>query len=131
MTKLPAFAAAAAALFAFAAHAKLPALSPEAQAKADEAKAKAAWTDKVGAYKLCQSMERTAAHYFKTSGKDPKAATATPACADPGPFVYAPEAAPAKTPPLESAGAHSPAQTATAPPNAKQTEAEQKGGIKK
>lgn len=78
--------------------AKLPAPSPEAKAKADEAKAKTAHGDKVGAYKLCLAMERTAAHYYKTSGKDPKAATATPPCTDPGPFVYSPDGAAAPAP---------------------------------
>lgn len=90
-------------------HAKLPApeLTPEAKAKADEAKAKTDHGNKVGAYKLCMSMERTAAHYYKTSGKDPKAATPTPACADPGPFVYNPDAA--------AAPAAAPAPVAAAP----------------
>lgn len=93
------------------AQAKLPPPSPEAKAKADEAKAKTAHGDKVGAYKLCLAMERTAAHYFasaKTAGKDVKPAGTTPACADPGPFVYTPpEAAPAAAP--------APAPTAAAP----------------
>ena len=47
--------------------AKLPPLSPEAQAKADEAKAKAAWTDKVAAYHLCQAMDRAVDNYHKTA----------------------------------------------------------------
>lgn len=81
--------------------AKLPApvLDDAAKAKADEAKAKTAWTGKVDGYKLCLSMDRSAAHYYKTAaalGKTVKAATATPPCADPGPFVWpAPAAAPA------------------------------------
>jgi hypothetical protein len=138
MNKLHLLAASAALVLAAGAQAKLPPLSPEAKAKADEAKAKAAWTDKVAGFKLCQSMDRTAAHYYKTSGKDPKAATTTAPCADPGPFVYTPEAAPAAgapaaatpaaaAPPLEAAGAHSPAKTATAPPNDKATAAEKSG----
>lgn len=108
--------------------AKLPAPSPEAKAKADEARAKTAHGDKVAAYKLCLSMDKTAAHYFKTSGKDAKSATTTPPCADPGPFV--PVAA-APTPPLEAAGAHSPTKTAAAPPSGKATAAEQQGAAKK
>jgi hypothetical protein len=73
--------------------AKLPApvLDDAAKAKAEEAKAKTAWTAKVDGYKLCLSMDRSAAHYHKTaasSGKPAKAATATPPCADPGPFVW-------------------------------------------
>lgn len=80
------------------AHAKLPApapLTPEAAAKADEAKAKAAHGAKVESFKLCKSMERAAASHFKTTagaGKQPSP-KAVP-CADPGPFVYTPPAAP-------------------------------------
>ncbi|MEI2678634.1 MAG: hypothetical protein V9G29_12690 [Burkholderiaceae bacterium] len=70
--------------------AKLPAPSPEAQAKADETKAKTAHGDKVSAYKLCLAQDRSAAHYFKTSGQDTKPPPAMAPCADPGPFVYPP-----------------------------------------
>lgn len=108
-----------------AAQAKLPAPTPEAKAKADEAKAKTAWADKVAAYQLCKSMDRVAARYTQEA----KAATATPACADPGPYQVA--AATAPTPPLEAAGAHSPAKTATSPPSGKATAAEQAGAPKK
>jgi hypothetical protein len=92
--------------------AKLPApvLDDAAKAKAEEAKAKTTHTGKVDAYKLCVSMDRAAASYFKTAattGKTVKPAQAAPACADPGPFVWpapaaavaapaAPVAAPAK-----------------------------------
>lgn len=132
MSKLHLLVASAAAVFALGAQAKLPTpeLSPEAKAKAEEAKAKTAWSDKVAAFKLCQSMDRTAAHYYKTSGKDPKSATTTAPCADPGPFAYTPAAAPA-APPLEAAGAHSPAKTAATPPNSKTPAAEQAGAAKK
>lgn len=80
--------------------AKLPApvLDDAAKAKADEAKAKTAHTGKVDAYKLCLSMDKAAAHYHKTAaaaGKTVKTATATPPCADPGPFVWPAPAAPA------------------------------------
>lgn len=73
--------------------AKLPApvLDDVAKAKAEEAKAKTAHAGKVSAYQLCLSMDRAAAHYFKTaaaSGKTVKPAQAAPACADPGPFVW-------------------------------------------
>lgn len=88
--------------------AKLPAPSEEVKAKAAEAAAKAAHGNKVENYKLCLSMDKAAAHYFKTSAaakKDVKPAVATPACADPGPFVaptaaaaVVPTAAPAATP---------------------------------
>jgi hypothetical protein len=97
--------------------AKLPALTPEAQVKADEAKAKSAWTDKVAAYQLCRSMDRVADAYKKTakaSDKPVPEPVPTPPCTDPGPYV--PQAS-ASAPPLEAAGAHSPAATATAPPS--------------
>jgi hypothetical protein len=112
--------------------AKLPPLSDEAKAKAAETAAKSAWTDKVGGYKLCQSIERTAEYYRKTAastGKPAPAATETPACADPGAFV--PPVAAASAPPLEAAGAHSPPKTATAPPSSKATAAEIQGTAKK
>jgi hypothetical protein len=79
-----------------AALAKLPPLSDEAKAKAAEAAAKTAWTNKVADFQLCKSMDRVATVYYaeaKKSGKEAHAATATPACADPGPFVYPPPAA--------------------------------------
>jgi hypothetical protein len=132
MNKLSSFGAAlllAATALPFAAHAKLPAPSPEAKAKADEAKAKAAHGDKIGAYKLCLSMDRTAEHYYKTVGTSARPATPTPPCADPGVYVAA---APATaTPPLEAAGAHSPPKTVVAPPSGKATSAEQTGTPKK
>jgi hypothetical protein len=116
-----------AALLAAPALAKLPALSAEAQAKAAEAAAKTAWTDKVGAYQLCRAVERTA-EFYRKSVKTAPAPVETPACADPGPFAYV---APTATPPLEAAGAHSPATTATAPPSSKATAAELQGQPKK
>jgi hypothetical protein len=78
--------------------AKIPApvLSDEAKAKAAEGAAKTAHAGKVDGYKLCLSLEKVAAHYYKTSqaaGKPTKPATPTPACADPGAFVYTPPAA--------------------------------------
>jgi hypothetical protein len=90
--------------------AKLPPLSPEAQAKADETKQKTAWSDKVAAYQLCQAQDRVAAAYRKAKGAQPKAqaaaapadaaaagaaapaasaAPAIPPCQDPGPYVVA------------------------------------------
>ena len=75
--------------------AKLPPLSDEAKAKAAETAAKTALADKVGAYKLCQSMDRVAAVYLadaKKAGKDVKP-VATPPCTDPGPFAYTPPVA--------------------------------------
>lgn len=76
--------------------AKLPALSEDAKAKAAEAGAKTAWSGKVEAYLLCKSQDKVAAHFHKTAkslGKEAKPPVATPACADPGPFVPAPPAA--------------------------------------
>jgi hypothetical protein len=78
-----------------AALAKLPVapMTDEAKAKAAEAAAKTAHGGKVDAYKLCLSMEKTAAHYVKTAkaaGKEPRPAKETPPCADPGAFVYTP-----------------------------------------
>jgi hypothetical protein len=99
------------------ASAKLPPLSDDAKAKAAEAAAKTAHGDKVGAYQLCQSMDRVAARYFadaKKAGRDVKPAVATPPCTDPGQFALTPVAAK----PLEAAGAHSPPATAVAPPSA-------------
>lgn len=96
--------------------AKLPPLSDEAKAKAAETAAKNAWGDKIAAFQLCKSMDRVAASYHvaaKKAGND-RPATETPACADPGPFVYSP---PEAKPPIEAAGAHSPAKTATSPPS--------------
>ena len=114
------------------AQAKLPPLSPEAQVKADEAKAKTAWTDKVSAFQLCRSQDRVAEAYrktAKTAGKEAKPAAATPPCTDPGPFVAA---APAASKPIEASGAHSPPATAATPPSVSPaTQAEVQGTAKK
>lgn len=99
--------------------AKLPPPTPEAKAKSDEAAAKAVWAGKVDAFQLCQTQDRVAASYLKSAqaaGKEVKPATATPPCADPGAFAYASPEAPK---PLEASGAHSPAETASAPPSTK------------
>ena len=109
--------------------AKLPPLSPEAKAKADEAAAKTAWQAKVDAYRLCQVQDRVAAKYRESAaaaGKTLAPAVTTPPCTDPGPFVYTPT----EVKPLEQAGAHSPAATAATPPvNTPQTQAEVKSGF--
>jgi hypothetical protein len=108
--------------------AKLPPLSADAQLKADEAKAKTAWTDKVGAYQLCRAMDRTAESYFKNAkakGLETHPPVATPPCTDPGPFAAAGAASSPK--PLEASGAHSPAATATSPPSSQTTEAQAEG----
>jgi hypothetical protein len=85
----------AAALLAGSVMAKLPAPSDEAKAKAAEAAAKTAHGNKVAAYELCKTMDRVAAGYYAQAKKDGKTVAppvATPACADPGPFVYTPAA---------------------------------------
>ena len=104
---------------ASAALAKLPAPSDEAKAKAAEAAAKTAWSGKKDGYLLCKAQDKVAAHHAKTAkaaGKEVKPAPALPACADPGVFAYTP---PEAAKPLEAAGAHSPAPTATSPPSGK------------
>lgn len=83
-----------------AAWAKLPTpvLTEEAKAKAAETAAKTAHGNKVAAYQLCKSMDVAAAHYYKSAkatGKETKPPTETPACADPGAFVWPAPAAPA------------------------------------
>ena len=108
--------------------AKLPALNEEAKAKAALVTAKTAWTDKVGLYKICQAMDRSAEVYRadqKTAGKEPPAVDPMPNCADPGPAVAAVDAAASK--PLEASGAHSPPGMAVSPPSNKATSAEMAG----
>ena len=113
----------AAGLLALPVLAKLPAPSDEAKAKAAEAAAKTAHAGKVDNYKLCLSMDKAAAHYFKTAAaakKEVKPAVATPACADPGPFVPpVPSVAAAPAAPANAAAASAPASAAPAAPAAK------------
>jgi hypothetical protein len=108
--------------------AKLPPLSDDAKAKAAEAAAKTAWSDKVGAYQLCKVQDHLAAVYLADAKKAGKTVTptATAACADPGPFASAPPVAK----PLEAAGAHSPPGTAISPPSTKTPAAAQAPGKK-
>ncbi len=89
--------------------AKLPAATPEAQAKAAEAAAKAAWNGKVDAYQLCQAQDKVAARFRQ---KEPEGASVS-GCMNPGPFAYTPPA----DKPAEAAGAHSPPGTASSPPS--------------
>ncbi|MBO9512904.1 MAG: hypothetical protein J7549_02215 [Variovorax sp.] len=101
-----------------------PAATPEAQAKAAETAAKAAWTTKVETYQLCRAQERVVAHVnagLTAAGKPVPTPTPTPACADPGPFAFA---APEPPKPIEASGAHSPAPTAGSPPSTNQPSAE-------
>ena len=117
--------AALGAAIAGSAFGKLPPPSDDVKAKAVEASAKAAWSGKVGAYKLCQSMERVAQTYRSGPAGAKVQPVDTAPCSDPGPYV----AAQADAKPLEAAGAHSPPAMATAPPSTQATAAEQSGGI--
>ena len=105
--------------------AKLPAQTDEEKAKAAETANRAAWNDKVAAYKLCQSMDRVAASY-RSHAKAASAPEQTPACADPGPYTAMP-ITPAAQKPLEASGAHSPPGAATTPPSNNATSAEMTG----
>jgi hypothetical protein len=112
--------------------AKLPPATEEDKAKAAEATAKTAWSDKVGLYQLCVSMDRTAATYRKSTkaaGKPVPVPVATPPCADPGSYMS--QLTPATSKPLEAAGAHSPPGTAVSPPSTKATAAEISSVLKK
>ena len=110
-----------ASLFSVSAMAKLPAPSDEAKAKAAEAAAKTAHGNKVADYQLCKSREKVAAHYYKTAkatGKPTTPPVATPACADPGPYVAAPAAPAVAAAPAQAAakpGATPAAPAAAAP----------------
>ncbi|MFM7003724.1 MAG: hypothetical protein ACKOXN_07235 [Limnohabitans sp.] len=110
-----------ASLFSVSAMAKLPAPSDEAKAKAAEAAAKTAHGNKVADYQLCKSREKVAAHYYKTAkatGRPTTPPVATPACADPGPYVAAPAApavAAAPAPAAAKPGATPAAPAAAAP----------------
>ena len=101
--------------------AKLPAPSDEAKAKSAETAAKTAHAGKVDNYKLCLSMDRVAVGYqatAKKAGKPASASTETPACADPGPFVYTPTGAAAPAPaaaPATAAAASAAPATSAAP----------------
>jgi hypothetical protein len=114
------------ALLVLPAFAKLPAPGPEAKTKAAAAAAKGAWADKVGAYQLCEAMNRAADQYRKAekaAGKEPATPVATPPCVDPGPFVA--------QAPLGAAGAHSSSAMAVSPPSGKSTAAQLQGHPKK
>ena len=104
--------------FVGVAWATLPPPPPEAKAMAAEAAAKAAWQDKVGLYKLCLAMDRTADAYrqnLKISGSTIPAPQSTPQCVDPGPYVA--QVTPSTSKPLEASGAHSPPGIAVTPPS--------------
>jgi hypothetical protein len=134
------------------AFAKLPApvLDDAAKAKAAETAARNAWQAKVDAFQLCRAQDKVVAKMGKAPAKAaskpaspvaaaPAASAASGAagtpvalapptpCSDPGPFAYAPP----EQKPLEAAGAHSPAATATSPPSVKKPSAEMAPGGKK
>jgi hypothetical protein len=118
-----------AAVFALPAFAALPPAPEAAKDQAKEAAAKSAWSDKVAAYQLCLSMDRTVDSYRKArkaAGEAVPQPTQTPPCTDPGPYV--PTIA---QKPLEASGAHSPADTAVAPPSSNATAAQLQGSSKK
>jgi hypothetical protein len=93
--------------------AKLPPQTPEAAAAAAAAKDKAAWSDKVAAYKLCLVQDRVAKQYLKNNEGARKPTVETPPCTDPGPYVPGATAAPvagAPNAPAASAAAAAPAK---------------------
>jgi hypothetical protein len=101
-------------LLSGASQARLPALTDDAKAKAAEAAAKAAWSGKLDAFQLCKAQDRMAATWYKSakaSGKETHPARELPACADPGPFAYAPAGA---TPAAAPAAAPAPPAAAAA-----------------
>lgn len=92
--------------------AKLPPPTPEAASVAAAIKDKAAWSDKVAAYKLCLAQDRVARQYLKSKEGARKPTVETPPCTDPGPYVpSAPSAAATPTP----AASGAPATAAAAP----------------
>ena len=118
-------------VYAGLAFGKLPPLSDDDQAKAAQASAKAAWTDKVSLYKTCLAMDRVAEVYrrdLKGAGKQIPSPTATAPCANPGPYVT--PVTPVASKPLEASEAHSPAGLATSPPSTNVPAAEMPKGAK-
>lgn len=107
-----------------AAFATLPPLSPDAKAKAEEAAARTAWSNKVAIFKLCESQNAVAARYFaaaQAADREVNPPMPTPACEDPGPFAFTPPG----EKPLETSGAHSPSGTAATPPSTDDPAAEE------
>lgn len=73
-------------LFSGIASATLPPLSADAQANANEAKHKSAWSKKISSYKLCLTQNRIAERYLQKNNK-PKQTSDVPPCQNPGPYV--------------------------------------------
>jgi hypothetical protein len=110
-----AIAAAACATFTTTAVAVLPPAQGPSPERAKELAAKAAWSEKVAAYKLCQVQDGVADAYrkeMKEGGRTPPPPVSTGECADPGPAPT-----PASQKPLEASQAHSPPGNATSPPS--------------
>ena len=101
--------------FAITGLAKLPPPTPEQQAAATLAAAKTAHSAKVDAYETCMEQSKLADAYIKQQKAQGKTYTpeATPACANPGPFVPPTPAPAAAAAPAQAAAA--PAQPAAAP----------------
>jgi hypothetical protein len=118
-----------AALAATPALAMLPPAPDAAKEQAKEAAAKAAWSDKVGAYKLCLAQDRVVAEYRKSHQGAAPPSSQSPPCSDPGP--YASSITPNANKPLEASEAHSPPGTAHSPPSTNATAAELQGSSKK
>lgn len=111
------------------AFATLPPPTDDAKARAEDAKAKTTWSDKVAAYKTCLAMDRTVDAYRRSLQADGKTAptpVATPPCTDPGPYGSPVAAGHAR--PLEASGAHSPPETAAAPPSSTTPQSEEPQG---
>ena len=77
------------------AFATLPPLTPEAQEAATLAKAKSAYGDRVGAYKLCLAQNKVADQFRVPGTPAPGACTAPPPFVAPVAATAAPAAAPA------------------------------------
>ncbi|QWE09177.1 hypothetical protein [Polynucleobacter ibericus] len=75
--------------------AALPPLTPEQAEAAALTKAKAAYGDRVGAYKLCLSQNKVADQFRVPGTPAPGACTAPPPFVPPGAVAAAPAAAPA------------------------------------
>ena len=103
--------------------AKLPPPDEAATAKAAQTAQKAAWDNKVNAYKVCQIEDHLATDYHGRVTDAPPPLP-TPSCAEPGPTPVAAK-------PIEESGAHSPPGNATSPPSTNATSAELSNGVKK
>lgn len=112
-----------------AAYAQLPPATAQEKAAAAEIAAKKAWSEKVGGYRLCLTMNHIAERYhaeLKATGKPAPVPVETPPCTDPG--TYQPTSADTGHKPLEAAESHSPPGTAVTAPNTRATETESKRG---